>query len=81
MRRGKQREKTSGKKGLRGMNSMEGRMKDTQRREKGRTQDGKAVITMREGQRGEVEIKGTIKKRESVKVTRQKLKWTISMED
>lgn len=52
----------SGKKGLRGLNRMEGRMKDTQRREKGRTRDGKEVITMREWQRGEVEIKGTMKK-------------------
>lgn len=50
------------KKGLSGLNSMEGRMKDTQRGEKGRTRDGKEVITMREGQRGEVEIKGTMKK-------------------
>lgn len=50
------------KKGLSGLNYMEGRMKDTQRGEKGRTRDGKEVITMREGQRGELEIKGTMKK-------------------
>lgn len=50
------------KKGLSGLNCMEGRMKDTQRGEKGRTRDGKEVITMREGQRGELEIKGTMKK-------------------